>query len=329
MKTKIVYVLTSSNDDFYLEQTLLSVYSLRIYNKDAKVFLITDKDTNSSFVGTRRSVLAYFDDVIVVETPQNFNNVRKSRYLKTSVRNLISGDFLFIDSDTVITQSLEPVDGIGVDIGGVSDKHVIIDKHPLKDTIKKQVQKTGLDINPNLPYINSGVFYVKDTPLTHEIYKLWHEKWMELQTDQTLDQPPLAWVNDKMGYPIKIIPDVWNCQVIDGGLKFMNNSFVIHYFASSKNSNGQTPYAIYDTAIYKKIKRTGIIDEETDWLIRNPFSAFIPICRIIAGDDMKILDSEFYKLIFKQYPNIYHLVEKYTLILVKIFRKLKIDKLLK
>lgn len=76
MKTKIVYVLTSSDNDFYLEQTLLSVYSLRIYNKEAKVILITDKVTNSTFVGTRRSLLAYFDEIIVVETPQNFNNVR-------------------------------------------------------------------------------------------------------------------------------------------------------------------------------------------------------------------------------------------------------------
>lgn len=329
MKTKIVYVLTSSNCDFYLEQTLLSVYSLRIYNKDAKVLLITDKDTYSTFIGTRHSLLSYFDEVISVETPYNFNNIRKSRYLKTKVRNIISGDFLFIDSDTIITQSLDSIDNIGIEIGGVPDKHIIIDKHPLKHTIIKQAQKIGLLINTSLPYINSGVFYVKDTPMTHELYTEWHTKWMENQSIQTLDQPPLAWINHKMGYPIKIMPDYWNCQVIDGGLRFLNKSFIIHYFASSKNSNGQTPYAIYDTAIYEKIKRTGKIDNETDNLIRNPLSAFIPVCRIIAGDDMKILDDEFYKLIFKQYPKVYQFLAKNSLFLIKTLRKIKMDSFFK
>lgn len=329
MKTKIVYVLTSSDNDFYLEQTLLSVYSLRIYNKEAKVILITDKVTNSTFVGTRRSLLAYFDEIIVVETPQNFNNVRKSRFLKTKVRDIISGDFLFVDSDTIITQSLESIDDIDIEIGGVPDKHVKIDDHPLKDTIVKQVQRTGLLIDKSLPYINSGVFFVKDTPLTHELYKHWHTKWMELQPVQTLDQPPLAWVNHEMGYPIKLLPDFWNCQVIDGGLKFLNQSFIIHYFASSKNSNGQTPYAIYNTAIYDKIKKTGKVDDEVDRLVRNPLSAFIPVCRIIAGDDMKILDGNFYKQVYKQYPLLFSLVEKLSLLCVKVFRRVKLDNILK
>lgn len=329
MKTKIVYVLTSSNNDFYLEQTLLSVYSLRIYNKDAEVYLITDKETNSTFVGTRHSIVNFFTDIIVVETPSHFNNVRKSRFLKTKVRDVIYGDFLFVDSDTIITQSLESIDDIDIEIGGVSDKHVKIEDHPLKDTIIKQVSRTGLLINTDLPYINSGVFYVKDTPLAHDLYKRWHAKWMEMQSIQTLDQPPLAWVNHEMGYPIKLLPDYWNCQVIDGGLKFLNKSFIIHYFASSKNSNGQTPYAIYDSAIYDRMKETGGIDEETDMLVRNPLAAFIPVCRIIAGDDMKILDGFFYKLVYKQYPKFFSLVENSSLLFVKILRKIKLDNLLK
>ena len=32
MKTKIVYVVVSDDADFYLEQTLVSVYSARLYN---------------------------------------------------------------------------------------------------------------------------------------------------------------------------------------------------------------------------------------------------------------------------------------------------------
>lgn len=36
MKTKIIYVLVSNENDCYLEQALVSIYSLRLYNPDAK-----------------------------------------------------------------------------------------------------------------------------------------------------------------------------------------------------------------------------------------------------------------------------------------------------
>lgn len=330
MKTKIVYVLTSSNSDYYLEQTLISVYSLRIYNKYAKVVLITDNDTYSTLHGARKSIFEYFDEVIPIETPTGFNNVRKSRFLKTLVRKIISGNFLFVDSDTIICGSLECVDDINVEVGGVPDKHVPIRFHPLRNTILAQIKKAGLqDIDENAPYVNSGVLYVKDSILTHELYNLWHSKWLELQAQQTLDQPPLAWVNHKMGYPIKFLPDIFNCQVLDGGLKFLNSALIIHYFASSKNSNGQTPYAIYDSSLYNNIKISGVIDKNTDALIRNPYTSFIPVCRIIAGDDMHILDGVFYKLIYKQYPKFFTIVEKGALFTIKVLRKVKIDKVFK
>jgi len=44
MKTKIVYVHTCSVQDIYLEQTLVSILSLRRHNPDTVVELVTDHD---------------------------------------------------------------------------------------------------------------------------------------------------------------------------------------------------------------------------------------------------------------------------------------------
>lgn len=40
MKTKIIYVLVSNENDCYLEQALVSIYSLRLYNPDANLLLL-------------------------------------------------------------------------------------------------------------------------------------------------------------------------------------------------------------------------------------------------------------------------------------------------
>ena len=41
MKTKIIYVLVSNENDCYLEQALVSIYSLRLYNPDANLLLVS------------------------------------------------------------------------------------------------------------------------------------------------------------------------------------------------------------------------------------------------------------------------------------------------
>ena len=46
MKTKIIYVLVSNENDCYLEQALVSIYSLRLYNPDANLLLLVDEETS-------------------------------------------------------------------------------------------------------------------------------------------------------------------------------------------------------------------------------------------------------------------------------------------
>ena len=54
MKTKIVYVLVSSNNDIYLEQAYVSMYSVKYYMPDAHITLLTDKLTEATFIGIRK-----------------------------------------------------------------------------------------------------------------------------------------------------------------------------------------------------------------------------------------------------------------------------------
>jgi len=167
MKTKIVYILVSDTSDYYYEQTLLSVTSARMWNPDAEIIVVADDKTNATLVGTRTALMDVANKKVVVDFPKEINKKRRSRFLKTSLRNHIEGDFLFIDSDTVVCQSLEEIDSFRGEMGAVLDAHSSTRNDSI---ILERINLLGGEYTPGDSYYNSGVLYVKDTPKTHAFF---------------------------------------------------------------------------------------------------------------------------------------------------------------
>ena len=120
---RVVYVLVSSEKDFYLEQAILSMHSLKKYNPLAEICLLTEKNTVDTFCDGRKRILKYIDHLYSIDIPSEFTSVQKSRFIKTSLRKWIEGDFMFIDTDTIICQDLSEVQTITSDISAVLDLH--------------------------------------------------------------------------------------------------------------------------------------------------------------------------------------------------------------
>lgn len=73
----------------------------------------------------------------------------------------------------------------------------------------------------NQPYFNSGVMLVRDTPVSHNLYKEWYIQWQHsLNKGVNLDQPSMNYVNIQLGKLITELPGVWNCQIFlrDGNI---------------------------------------------------------------------------------------------------------------
>lgn len=288
MKTKIVYVLTSSEKDCYLEQALLSIYSARMHNLDANIILVVDRETNHSLQGSRAVVKDYVSSIISENLPSDLSNMQKSRFLKTKLREIVTGDFLYIDTDTIITDSLSEIDNWNIEIGGVADCHLPIHEHLWKVDILKFARLIKWKIPQNDIYINGGVLYVKDTQMAHKLYNEWHNLWLKYSKKFKLyiDMPPLAKANENCGYPIKEIPDIYNCQVIENGLKYLYHAKIIHYFASNVGRY-DCPYIFRDPKLYNVIKKYGITDEIKEKLLE-PKTAFLSKCTIIGGNQSEI-----------------------------------------
>ncbi|MDH6063711.1 hypothetical protein, partial [Umezakia ovalisporum] len=90
------------------DMNLISLRSLRYSNPNAKITLVCDINTVQSLETCKHPILQEANQTISVKTldqPASFRN----RFIKTSLREHLSGDFLYLDADTVIRGDLTPI----------------------------------------------------------------------------------------------------------------------------------------------------------------------------------------------------------------------------
>lgn len=298
MKTKIVYVLTSSENDILLEQLSLSLYSLKYYNPNSEVYLVVDQDTYSSIKNDRNNIREFLTEIIPVKTPDEYNNMLRSRWLKTSLREYIKGDYLFVDSDTIIADDLEECDNWTCDIAAVIDRHIPVNKaHQYYDYICNRAKDTGwIFETSDSNYFNSGVMFVKDNVSTHAFYKKWHEYWLEgIKRQVFQDQPTLGKVNKEQGYIIKELNGVWNCQIMANGIKFLSTSKIIHYFNAERQSEKKSVFYLpSDKELYLKIKNNNfVLDDSIKKMIENGRTAFAFNYAVFADEQLLAIRDSF------------------------------------
>lgn len=322
MKTKIVYSCSSSSADVYLEQTLVSVYSLKIYNSQAHTVLVIDSQTNETInEHPRRKIRDYFDEVIVVDCPEGYNQHQRSRFLKTNIRQVVSGDYLFIDSDTIVASSLEEIDYCTFEVGAVGDKHVIIKNHAKRELIKLLSKKVGWQFNEQSYYYNSGVMYVKDTPRAHELYKLWHNEWIKYHKIVGQDQPSLAKADAMMGGIIETLDGTWNCQISDNGLKYLYKAKIVHYFSSTiHGKDSGNPFLFHSNNLYIRMKNDYDIPEDLKAMVTDVKSQFSDHAKLFSPAYTDLIDTAIFNNIFilkNNYPLVFKSLEK----IFKLFDK--------
>lgn len=306
MKTKIVYALTSTEKDIYLEQTLVSLISLRKYNENAYVALMVDDQTDKTLVGFRSIILSYINEKIVVVTPQDYTQVQRSRFLKTTLRHNINGAFLFIDSDTLITSNLSDIDELlekKVELAMVADYHTkLTDYTPFRILVENKLKKYGWNLGKNdLIYFNSGVMFVNDTAKTKDFFTSWNKHWIShISEGLHFDQPALAKTNQDFNLIITELDGSWNCQLMLNGIRFLYRAKIIHYFSSLKNP--MSSYYFANNEAFLEIKQKQTIPLNVMHHIDNPQEAFIGAIDIIGVNDcINFINTGMYYLYKKNY----------------------------
>ena len=271
MKTKLVYVLTCAPEGNYIEQALLAIWSARYHNPSAQIILFVDDVTDKVMAEGRDEILKYVSEKVVIPFDTDKTMLYRSRWIKTSVRRLVDGDFLFVDCDTVTTRSLDEVDSFRCRMGAVPDSHLPIHEFgkALMKTSRTKVAPVGIDLDAEEFYFSSGVLYVKDTPETHALYEKWHAVWQEgVEKGVNIDQPSLAKANIEAGHLIERIDDRFNC-VIYTQPDFAKDASILHFTAF------RNPSWLFSKRVLDLLRKEGI----KDWMepfILNPVTTYIP-----------------------------------------------------
>ncbi len=229
---KFLYVLVHSKTGFYLEQTYFSMLSLKHVMPNARISLIVDCETDKNSSSFFKAIKQLINEYKVVPIDKSMPSIAKSRFLKTTLRQNIEGDFLYIDSDTIWANPIDESD-FTFDIMGVLDGNCFLEDNPVRDYIQTVCQKTNF-ISKSKYYVNGGVMYSKDTPFSHYFFKKWHEYWMESsKSGSFVDQPSLNTLVNEITSPEKVLlPGTYNAQITFCWDYFFTAK-IIHYFTYS------------------------------------------------------------------------------------------------
>ena len=301
MDTKIVYVLVSDDLDYYYEQVMLSIRSLINYNPDAQIEILVDNATYANLKGNREAIKQYAD-LIEVDTPAGYDKMRTSRYLKTNMRNLVAGDFLFLDCDTITCESIEEIDKLDVNLGMVADLNglLLLDD---ENTISKGI-KAGFPDFTGKPYFNSGVIFVKDTDMNRRFFSSWYENYLKSELNGVFnDQPALCQTNAEFGYIVSEISGIWNCQFKMKGFPYLKKSKVMHYYAN----NGNSTYPFHIKEVFDRIKRRGDVDDHIMPLLRKPRTVLYSLLDMNPDMAIDYLSSDMFYCYYV-HPRLFRLV---------------------
>lgn len=323
---QIVYVLVSDPRDNYYEQFLLSVTSLRHVIPGADVILLCDTKTRETLAGKRTEYQNHVSEIIAVEAPDGMSGTEVSRWIKTSMRRLVSGDFLYIDCDTIVADDLSSIAEMNIQFGACLDKHSPLSEHSKKDRIIERDKKLGFTSYLSNRHFNSGILWCADIPEIHTIFNRWHELWLYSRSKNILiDQPSF---NKAVYENITLLTELdgtWNCQIAFNGLPFLANSKIIHYFASDTYLHA-SPFVPGSDTVLEKIKNTGKVPGDVIKMLENPRTAFEGESRIISGEKaLDVINSHIFDIILWlriKKPRIFRFLNRLGSVNIDIFRRI-------
>jgi len=264
---KIVYALTSEGGDVYSQMTRLSVASVRLSNPRARVTLVTDTLTLGRLREKCDPLLTEVDSVKSVAAPPGDARYR-SRYVKTSLRSIAKGPFLFLDADTIVRDSLEPIFQVEADLAAaVNHSKDSFQEQPADDNEVLQAMEwtTGTDY-----YLNTGVLFFADTPAAHDLGRRWHECWHASVTrlGRHVDQPAMNHALHRSRARVAILPHRFNAQILVAPRVAMDAA-VWHYYWSFK----RPPMTAYGVLInhFSKGRELALSEVQTLVARRHPW----------------------------------------------------------
>lgn len=304
MKTQIVYVLVSRENDFYLEELWVSIYSLRKFHPSDNVLVLADEPTAARITAIHE-LHSMITKLKIIPVPEHYSAKFRSREIKTNIRNLIQGDFLFIDTDTVICQPLDDIDELPVkNIAMVPELHGPFKDHLFHSYTANDTKRIfGTDVTDSPYWFNSGCMLVRDNDFCHEYFAKWNQNWKysAFEKKESSDQRALLATDKSYNYKIECLPDIYNAQVAMS-IEFFYDAKIIHFWHTRGNFDHDVNYSPFTSKeIYKQLREAGAITQDIAYTITHVKSMFKTPAMIIGKKETYLVFSSFNGVLYQAY----------------------------
>lgn len=250
-----VYVLTSSGNDYLPEIAAISIASLRLAHPDARIAMLSDRETSAIASPGLTAIRPFIDNFVVVDCPGR-SPLERSRYLKTSVRLLLSGRLLYLDCDTIIMRCPKSIWDLDADIAASPDLSSDGKFCLASDKLSDLTKKLGWRVLPRT-YLNAGVVFYSDNQASYAVAAQLHRSWIEYSRamGHYHDQPAFNHAIHTVEPKLLVLPVVYNAQ-ISMDVMAARGAIIVHYF-TGVIANSED---IIAHVLAKRLKNDGILD---------------------------------------------------------------------
>jgi len=233
----ICYALSLGDDTTYADLLNISAQCVRRVYPAARITVLTD---DQSLPKAREELYSLIAAGAGIQSVGRFDgSVRqRSRFIKTQVRNILDGEFLFLDVDTVAVAEFSDILECELSLSAAIDRNLANPDGGFPAWVVPDFNRLGWP-HPTALYLNTGVVFWKDNDEARALGRMWHRNWLHYTTsvDNPADQPAFNHSLDILGIRPKIMSDVFNARV-GVSPRFADGAKIYHLLSGEERANG-------------------------------------------------------------------------------------------
>jgi hypothetical protein len=251
---QVCYVVVSKGWDRHSQMAWVSAQSVRRQEPSARIIMVVDGEPEAEREMARR--FADVADAVIPKTSTEATGVAKSRHHKIALREYLTGDFLYLDSDTLAVAPFADVLKAAGDVGAVADFNFDISRGWFPKDVEAPFRALGWDYP--LPYqVNAGVIFMRDTPAVHETSREWLRRFRaSTALPHVWDQATFNSALFATKVPHVVLPHAYNAQVVKRNYRF-RDAKILHFYGSVDEQRGTIMEHLLN-----HLQSTGAFDEE-------------------------------------------------------------------
>ena len=232
---QVVFAITSKGYDIYSAMTRVAIASIRLTNPKFTITVACDSESNIALTKVDHPLLQEVDHWQVVDAPNGVDSFR-NRFVKTSLRRVISGPFLFLDSDILVRGDLSPIFETDADIAGARNHSRELFKEQIGVIDQEILDAMNWQVSDKV-YINGGVIFYNDTQEAKQFAESWQKKWLQVYNihKRYRDQPALNASLFDTHLKVHILDNKYNAQ-IEPSVKVAWDAKIWHYYFSGESN---------------------------------------------------------------------------------------------